>query len=479
MGVIFFSQTTIATTTQHHRAKHSTNRTKLIPFIPPVEPPEKVTLPNYDELESDELIINGWYTPTLSKESFQTYKDCGFNYIFIQGEVNGYVTMSNATIKALELCDELGLKAIVTIDRPEHAIIYAETFVQYESFVGFNYDEPVVYTNTLNGRLGFYELEPLVTALEEAYPQVEFMVNLNPSTAMSRNWGGQNDPNITYAEHLQAFEDYLGGIYANKEVRNWLSCDDYLLRKKPSTGENYLRKTWLDNLEILAERKRDSEHNFTTNFFIQSQPFSPNNLRVPTYNDLRMQVYSLMAFGYDSISYYCYATPPYEDTVAVPCDALIDRAGNKTQIWYDAQKINLEAKKLEKVYGQFKDNWIGTTQICGTNNTSKDANYKNDSFTLNHPVAINNLSGVDTITCTEDIIVGYLKDNSGNPGYVVVNYNDTTYNKTSQVEIKFDQADKALVFIDGEKQDLTLTDNILNLDLDLGEGVFVIPYSEN
>jgi len=43
--------------------------------------------------------------------------------------------------------------------------------------------------------------------------------------------------------------------------------------------------------------------------------------------------------------------------------------------------------------------------------------------------------------------------------------------------MKFDAADKALVFIDGEKQDLTLTDNILNLDLDLGEGVFVIPYN--
>ena len=68
-----------------------------------------------------------------------------------------------------------------------------------------------------------------------------------------------------------------------------------------------------------------------------------------------------------------------------------------------------------------------------------------------------------------------MKDKSGNPGFMVVNYNDTTYNKTSKVEIKFDSADKALVFIDGVKQDLTLTNNVLTLNLDVGEGVFVIP----
>ena len=442
------------------------------------DPPEKITLPNYDQLESEELIINGWYTPAISKESFQTYKDCGFNYIFIQGEVNGYNTMSNATLQALELCDELGLKAIVTIDRPELAIEYAKTFIEYESFLGFNYDEPVVYTNTINGRLGFYELEPLVTALEQAYPQVEFMVNLNPSTSMGLNWGGQNTV-ITYAEHLQAFEDYLGGIYANKEATNWLSCDDYVLKRDTSLKTpNYLKKTWLYNIEALAERKRDSEHGFTTNFFIQSQPYEYANLRIPSYNDLRLQIYSLMAFGYDSISYYCYATPPYTTGLEVPCDALIDRAGNKTQIWYDSQKINLEVKKFEKVYGQFKDNWIGTAQILGTNNTSKDEMYQNGSFSLNHPVSIDNLNGVDTITSTEDIIVGYLKDNSGNSGFMVVNYNDTTYNKKSQVEMKFDGADKALVFIDGEEHDMTLTNKTLTLDLDLGEGVFVIPYNE-
>jgi len=442
---------------------------------PPVNPPEKVTLPNYDELESDELIINGWYSPPINLESFKAYKDCGFNYMFVQGM---FGTMSSATIQALELCDQLGLKAIVSLDRAENMLVYAEEFIKYESFVGFDYDEPVVYYNTINNKIGFYELQPLVTALEEQYPQVEFLVNLNPSTSMGLPWGGQNEVGMTYAEHLDAFQDYLGDIYANKEVRNWLSCDDYVLKRDTSLKTpNYLKKTWLYNLEALAERKRDTEYGFTTNFFIQSQAYENANLRVPTYNDLRLQIYSLMAFGYDSISYYCYGTPPYSAGLDVSCDALVDMQGNKTQIWYDSQKINLEVKKFEKVYGQFKDNWLGTAQILGTNNTSKDDMYQNSSFSLNHPVSIDNLSGVDTITSTEDIIVGYMKDNSGNSGFMVVNYNDTTYNKKSQVEMKFDAADKALVFIDGEKQDLTLTDNILNLDLDLGEGVFVIPYN--
>ena len=185
-----------------------------------------------------------------------------------------------------------------------------------------------------------------------------------------------------------------------------------------------------------------------------------------------------MAFGYDSVSYYCYATPPYNKDFPVVCDALVDRENNKTQIWYDSQKLNKEITSFSNVYKHFNNQWIGVSQIYGTNNTTKDANYQNPSFSVRTPLSVSDLGGVKAITSTEDIIVGYMKDTVGNAGFMVVNYNDTTYNKTSVVKMTFDNANKALVYVDGVKQVVNLADNVLTLNLGIGEGVFVIPYAE-
>ena len=92
------------------------------------------------------------------------------------------------------------------------------------------------------------------------------------------------------------------------------------------------------------------------------------------------------------------------------------------------------------------------------------------------PLTVNRLKGVKSVTATEDSIVGYMQDGQGNPGYMVVNYNDTTYQKKSDVVFTFTNYNKAYVYIDGVKQDVTLENNQLTLHLDVGEGVFVIPY---
>ena len=92
------------------------------------------------------------------------------------------------------------------------------------------------------------------------------------------------------------------------------------------------------------------------------------------------------------------------------------------------------------------------------------------------PLTLNRLKGVKNVTATEDSIVGYMQDSEGNPGYIVVNYNDTTYKKKSDVTFTFNGYNRAYVYIDGEKHDVGFTNHQLTLNLDIGEGVFVIPY---
>lgn len=437
-------------------------------------------LPDYDAVQAEQLIINSWFAPEVSRESFQDYKDCGFNYIFLMGQNVGSVG-GNVMFEALDLCEELGLKAIIDVTRNDSAILsMTEQFVKYDCFVGYNYDEPVIYTNTINSATGIVELAPIIQKLHDDYPNVEFLVNLNPSSNTNLPWG---TPSFTYDEYLDAQQQYINSIYAdNSAVNNWLSCDDYpLCRDDSSKTEYYMKGTWLQNLEYLSEAKRVSEIKLTTNFFIQSMPIGGTTNgkdRVPSYNDLRLQLYTLMAYGYDSVSFFCYATPPVNFEFYEHQYGLVDRNGNKTQIYTDTKKVLSEIALFSNTYMQFNDNWIGTYPVLGSNNTANDEMYYNLSFdSLTHAItSVKGLKGVKEVTATEDSIVGYMQDSEGNPGYMVVNYNDTTYGKTSEVKMTFARYNKAYVYIDGVKQDVSLKDCTLTLSLDIGEGVFVIPY---
>ena len=436
-------------------------------------------LPDYDAVQAEQMIFNGWFAPKVTKESFQEYKDCGFNYIFLIGQNIGSLGGS-VMMEAMDICEELDIKVFVDVTRADAAILnLAELLTKYDCFVGFNYDEPVIHTTTLNGTTGIVELAPYIQALHSKYPDVEFLINLNPTSSIGLPWG---TPAFSYEEYLDAQQQYINSIFADSTLTNWLSCDDYpLYRDTSSKTEFFLKTTWLQNLEYLAEAKRVSETKLTSNFFIQSMPFgvgSKSRDRVPSYNDLRLQTYALMAYGYDSVSFFCYATPPGTGEFTEEQYALIDRAGNKTQIYHDTQKLISEIGKFSNTYMQFNDNWIGTYPIIGSNNLAEDDMYYNNSFdSMLKPItSVKGLKGVKALTATEDSIVGYMQDNEGNPGYMVVNYNDTSEEKKSDVTFTFAKYNKAYVYIDGVKQDVALENNQLTLHLDIGEGVFVIPY---
>ena len=94
-------------------------------------------LPDYDAVKADEMVFMGWYSPTISRENFETYKACGFNYIFLQGNVGP--VGGSAVIEALELCEELDIKAFVDISQAEDLLLSsAERFSKYNSHVKIN-----------------------------------------------------------------------------------------------------------------------------------------------------------------------------------------------------------------------------------------------------------------------------------------------------------------------------------------------------
>ena len=73
--------------------------------------------------------------------------------------------------------------------------------------------------------------------------------------------------------------------------------------------------------------------------------------------------------------------------------------------------------------------------------------------------------------------VGCAKGDSGNPGFMVVNYNDSSRNKKVNAKMNFGDYTQAQVYRKGKKTVVDLKDGMLDVALDVGEGVFVIPCS--
>ena len=433
-----------------------------------------VVLPDYESMQSEPLTLSGWVPPEATAEAYRDYKEAGFNYVFV-GAIG-----SAETDKVLDICDKLGIKVFVNVYKDLAAMdVTVEKYSKHVSFAGYNFDEPVIYKNIINFNYGIIDIAEKMKPIHEKYPDVELLINLNPTESVDLNWG---TPKFTYEEYLEAQTTYINSIYKDSSLHNWLSCDSYpICNNQTSKHPYYLKTSWLQNLAYLAETKRDCEFKLTTNFFIQAMAYgTPNGMydRKPTYEDIRLQAYSLLAYGFDGISYFCYTTPPSGGEFQEYQYAMIGRDGNKTDIYESGKAVNEELRSFEKVYRQFNSGWLGVCPVYGTNNTSEDEFYFNKSMdALANPLELKHLSGLKGFESDEDVIIGYMKDGSGNPGFMVVNYNDSSWNKKVNAKMNFGDYTQAQVYRKGKKTVVDLKDGMLDVALDVGEGVFVIPCS--
>ena len=438
----------------------------------------EVAIPDYDsKKDSLELRITSWYSPEMTNISIEDYKLAGFNHIILLGNSVGGFT-SSTMLAAVKKCQENKLYAYVsTMNGLDGLISKGADYSEYSYVNGVNvYDEPLINSglNSLgNPTLGIYDLANYIPDFEKAYGNRDFYVNMNPLGAL--NLGG------SYTEYIDACCNQL--LAKTTHGERWLSADSYVLKNSGAGSSTYfLKEEWLQNLAMLQRAKylTHKELNLKTNFFIQAMPIGTTNDRIPTYNDLSLQIYSMLAYGYDSVAYFCYQTPPVNFEFGSDQYALLDRSGKKTSVYDAAKKINNEINQFDHVYLQFNKNWIGVVPIIGTKNTKGE----NNSFSLlkdycaDTTFSVKAVKELKSVTAEYDTLIGYMKDDFGNPGFMLVNYNDTAKQCKGKVELEFNGAKKALVYRNGKGSLEDVTDNKISLNLGIGEGIFVIPFAK-
>lgn len=448
---------------------------------------QKIILPDYDSKKNEYGIdISGWLIPkNISTADVDWITEAGINIMHAvaagDSETLFFPEYNGEAIAKLNFFRDKGIKIYVnTCSRDAASFQKISSFGNHDGVIGMSYDEPT--------KAEIDEIAKYVAYFNENGNGKNMFVNLFPSFASSvksdfGKW--YNTTQQKYELYLQYYCDNVLSKLTSGE--KWLSADRYLLTYDKN-GNKCIDSGWLADVQSVAKVAKN--YGAKTNFFIQTMPFGATNGvatgakegsrdRVPTYNDIRLQQYALMAFGYDGISLFCYGSPIADGEFASSQYGMIDRNGNKTEIYDAVKQANNELLSFDHVLKQFAWQGVFTCDagktITGTSSTS------NASFKSLDRISLANVSSLSKVSASADTLCGYFKDAAGNDGIMVVNYNETTENLTDTVELTFDSSkyNAAVCYVGGVKKVFTgLTDGKLSLSLGAGEGIFVIPYAE-
>ena len=448
---------------------------------------QKINLPDYDSKKNEYGIdISGWLIPkNVSTADVDWITEAGINVMHAvaagDSETLYFPEYNAEAIAKLNFFRDKGIQIYVnTCSREGSSFQKISDFGKHDGVIGMTFDEPT--------KAEIDDIAKYVDYFNQNGNGKNMLVNLFPSFASSvksdfGKW--YNTTQQKYELYLQYYCDNVLSKLTSGE--KWLSADRYLLTYDKN-GNKCLDSGWLADVQSVA--KVGKNYGAKTNFFIQTMPFGATNGvatgakegsrdRVPTYNDIRLQQYALMAFGYDGISLFCYGSPIADGEFASSQYGMIDRNGNKTEIYDAVKQANNELLSFDHVLKQFAWQGVFTCDagktLTGTSTTS------NASFKTLDRISLANVSSLSKVSASADTLFGYFKDAAGNDGIMVVNYNETTENLTDTVELTFDSSkyNGAVCYVGGVKKVFTgLTDGKLSLSLGAGEGIFVIPYAE-
>lgn len=433
---------------------------------------KKATPPTYED--DKEMHIGAWVSPNTEKDELGNYKyitleqyqriaDSGINVIYALYE---HIDLQ-ATLLALDLSEQVGIGYYIRDGRI--AGLFQDVYDSQGNIIQSEYDADLaIFVDAIadykdhpafKGHLAVDEpsanaydwLSVYHDVYKEYLPDKDFYVNLFPTYATLAARGDRN------------YEDYVQE-YIDKVNPEFVSYDHYplmLFYEKSVLTDDYLL-----NMEIVAEKSKEAGLPFW--LFLQSVGYtnsSGTQRRDVTEADLRWQIAVAMAYGAQGIQHFTYWTPTGGGIESFS-DAFIDVNGNKTAT-YDAGLIaNQEVLAFDHVYLSF--DWKGVMTY------STDEYLENVNFRM-----INTMEKHDRIKefeGTEDIFMGVFKGPEQEDGFMIVNYTDPAYGLSNQVDIKFNDATYALVYIDGQENIMKLSRGKLSIELDSGEGIFVIPY---
>ena len=291
--------------------------------VPPAQAPNDTAQPQ----TRPTIQVLAWGGPPASVERLREMAEAGFTISF-----NGFADL-NGAVSGLDAAGVAGVRLMVSCPQlksdPRAA---AERLKSHPALAGyFLKDEP--------GAGSFAELAGWLLELRAADPEHQAYINLFPNYANAQQLGV-----ATYQEYL---DDFVKTVPVS-----FLSFDHYPVVQPPG-GPAGLRPLWYENLEQASAVARRARVPLWA-FALSTRHF---NYPTATLAHLRVQAFSDLAYGAQTIQYFKYwqggNTSPFKDTPV--------EDGKRTAVYDRVKQVNQEIRGLTDVFAGSRVIEVGHT----------------------------------------------------------------------------------------------------------------------
>ena len=448
---------------------------------------DTIKLMNYEAYKANNVFnVIAWYHPELdpsnnydneaNRAAAKKMKDAGIKAVYLDGANHLNLNIPGnveATRQIIQFFWSQGLYTIafgsnssdqLAIDYTSDKYNYPD-FSDCEGFLGFlAWDEPT--SNSFGTLAAFAEKFEALYAGTDAM----FMTNLLPSYASPFNkdthWWQSSKDSLQVDTYTAYLEDYCKTVLSEIEGEKWLSLDSYPIKADASLMYNFL-------FDLVMLKQYAEQYGAHSHIVLQSSGWtegSSTHTRMPTEAELRMQAYTAMALGIDSISWWSYANKR-GDGQENPTD--------NNDYYTRFANVNNELNAISHVYSAFE--WKGVISASGT--------YDSDAYTLFETglsqfsnqyklttSKTKNLLSVSRSNSSIGYLMGVMEDMNGNEGYVISNYNNHKADRTQTLTLRFTtNVTEAVIYRGGVAETVSVSSKKLTISLTTGEGVIVLP----
>ncbi|MDR1518009.1 MAG: hypothetical protein LBS52_07960 [Dysgonamonadaceae bacterium] len=295
--------------------------------------------------ENEQIPILGWHGLPASGEyaDVKFYKemaDAGFTINLPPG---GWAEAESAPyFELLDKAHSVGLKImvdwkVVNFFKPDEL----KRLKEHPALAGYTIrDEP--------SAKDFPALADAVRKIQAFDNEHPPYINLFPNYANEEQLGVQGAD--AYRKHVQ---QYI------KEVPVPVVSYDHYCILLNAEKKRYIREGYYENLEIIADESRKAGKPFWA-FALSTAHW---DYPVPTLSDLRLQVYSDLAYGAQCIQFFTWFDPCCDEMWGEGADdnAPVRIDGSKSPSYYTVQAMNKEIKAVSKVFLNAKVQWTAHT----------------------------------------------------------------------------------------------------------------------
>ena len=240
------------------------------------------------------------------------------------------------------------------------------------------------------------------------------------------------------------------------------TCDDY----------TYTMARYFTTLEVI--RKLALENNIPYWTFVQSMSY-PDHWYYPSESNVRMQVFSSLAYGFTGIAYFLYQSPTYEH-------AILSANGEKAPLYGDIAQINKEVANLGDTLKLLRSTQV--LYVPGIHYEKDHGNLPNrlpDHAKQFDPKLVQScgISNIEVagISIHRNALLGTFTDDNGDPYFMIVNLRNARGVPAEQMKatitVTFHNSVETLYRLSrttGKVEHIELSDGVLHLELPGGTG---------